>query len=822
MSAPLKPELLAPAGDWECLNAAIENGADAIYFGLEKFNARMRAQNFTLSDLPKVMETLRLRGVRGYVTFNTLVFPGELQEAESFLRACAVAGVDGLIIQDIGILKLAQEVSPDLPLHASTQMTVTDAEGINLAKQLGCSVVVLARELSLRDLEKIRRDIPIDSIPLEMFVHGALCVAYSGQCLTSESLGGRSANRGECAQACRMPYKMIVDGKALDLGSQSYLLSPQDLMGIEYIPDLIRLGVASFKIEGRLKAPEYVANVTRQYRKAIDQAWDGLKVDLSKDEKYELEMAFSRGLYPGWFEGVNHQELVHGRFGKKRGVLMGSVVRVDREAVIVLTDQAIKAGDGLVFEESGEATNHEQGGRVWHVERVGHQVKLEFERGKLNFSRINPGVRVWKTDDPVLNKKWRDSFQNPRSRRKRKINYSVCDQGGKLKAVATCGRHSVETESTMPLEVATGPGLNLEILEKQLGRLGDTFFELGSVENFLPKGMMLPLSELNRMRRDLAAELTRKVSENPGYIVNEGALVRLTTSDEKAKSPATEQVTLSVLCRDETQIEGALESGVENIYLDFEDVRKYKSAVSKIRSSGNSFVVIAPPRIFKPGESAFLKLVDDACADGILVRNFSTLAYFKKASRPYALLGDFSLNVANQITAQHLIKQIGFTSLTLSYDLHVEEVLNVLRESTPAWFELTLHQHMPMFHMEHCAFAAFLSKGTDSTNCGRPCEKHKVELQDRVGQKHPLKADVGCRNTLYNAAAQSGAEFYAQFYQAGLRRFRLELVNESKDESCRVIGVYQDLIAGKIDAQKVWKSLQVVNQLGVTRGTLSA
>ena len=288
------PELLAPAGDWECARAAIENGADAIYFGLEKFNARMRARNFTEADLPKLMEFLHRRGVKGYVTFNTLVFANEMAEAEQCLRAIISAGVDAAIAQDVGICRLIRRLSPDFPIHASTQMTITSAGGVEFARELGCNLVVLARECSLKEIEKIQKG-PTDArcrlrvagcqpgaeynpplatrhppLPLEVFVHGALCVAYSGQCLTSEALGGRSANRGECAQACRLPYDLISDGTQVPLGDRRYLLSPQDLAGLEVLSDLVRAGVASLKIEGRLKSPEYVANITRVYRQALD------------------------------------------------------------------------------------------------------------------------------------------------------------------------------------------------------------------------------------------------------------------------------------------------------------------------------------------------------------------------------------------------------------------------------------------------------------------------------------------------------------------------------------------------------------------------
>ena len=305
------PELLAPAGDWECARAAVENGADAIYFGLEKFNARMRAQNFTEADLPRLMEFLHRRGVKGYVTFNILVFENELEEAEQFLRGIIAAGTDAAIVQDVGICRLIRALSDDFPIHVSTQMTVTSAGGVDFARQLGCNLVVLARECSLKEIEQIQRAGGVGGqLPLEVFVHGALCVAYSGQCLTSEALGGRSANRGECAQACRLPYELIADGQPVPLGDRKYLLSPQDLAGLEVLPELVRLRVASLKIEGRLKSPEYVASITRLYRQKLDQIASAGRADttVTEGDRYEMEMAFSRGLYTGWFGGTNNMK----------------------------------------------------------------------------------------------------------------------------------------------------------------------------------------------------------------------------------------------------------------------------------------------------------------------------------------------------------------------------------------------------------------------------------------------------------------------------------------------------------------------------------
>ena len=322
------------------------------------------------------------------MTFNTLVFENELELAEQYFKTIIAAGVDAAIVQDIGICRLIRELSPDFPIHASTQMTITSAAGVEFARELGCSLVVLARECSIKEIEKMSRATEIQALPLEVFVHGALCVAYSGQCLTSEALGGRSANRGECAQACRMPYDLISDGKLVDLGNRKYLLSPQDLAGLEVLPELVRAGVTSLKIEGRLKTADYVASITRVYREALERVRQGLNIEEQGASHYEMEMAFSRGLSTGWFAGINNQELVHARFGKKRGVYLGEVRRVQGERVALRLNGPLKPGDGVVF-DAGNPAEKEEGGRVYAVEmnRRGEQeALLSFGHGDVNSS----------------------------------------------------------------------------------------------------------------------------------------------------------------------------------------------------------------------------------------------------------------------------------------------------------------------------------------------------------------------------------------------------------------------------------------------------
>jgi len=876
--APVCPELLAPAGDWECAKAAVENGADAIYFGLERFNARMRAKNITTADLPALMEFLHRRGVRGYVTFNTLVFADELAAAADYLKAIIAAGVDAAIVQDVGICRLIRALSADFPIHASTQMTVTSAAGVEFARNLGANLVVLARENSLKEIAAIqdaqdRAATPFAAagdgaegtphptpMPLEVFVHGALCIAYSGQCLTSESLGGRSANRGECAQACRMPYELVSDGKTVDLGDRRYLLSPQDLAGLDVLPDLVRAGVASLKIEGRLKSPEYVANITHVYRQALDAVMQEVVGAVAPNRpgspgalerplgataptfdpaaaRYDMQMAFSRGLYPGWFRGVQNQELAHARFGTKRGVFLGFVTRVGADNVTLNLEGPAKPGDGIVF-DAGRPDEKEEGGRIYYVDERKGETVLRFGRGDIDFARVHAGNRVWKTNDPELDRRVRQTYEGAQIRFRREIQLEVHGHAGApltLIARDETG-HTARADSAVPLARAEKQPLTTERLTEQLSRLGGTPFQLGALQNHLEGDVILPVSELNELRRRVAADLEARRAAPLRWKMNElpvGA-VALNRPEFNASAqgplgataPTTDPELIAVI-RELHQLEAAWNAGARTIYCEFENPKAYRDAVIRFRELQienrkskieNPSLWVAAPRVFKPGEDWIITQVLACAADGYLVRNYDHLKVF--AGR--RVRGDFSLNVANPLAADYFINHCGLERVTASYDLNISQLDALLRGAPGAWFDITLHQHMPMFHMEHCVFCAFLSTGKDYRDCGRPCDTHRVALRDRVGAEHPLKADAGCRNTVYNSRAQTGAEFAAHLLALGARNFRIEFLNETAAEVRHTVEQYRQLLAGRLSGAELWRELKLINQLGVTRGQLES
>ncbi|MGO9611208.1 MAG: DUF3656 domain-containing U32 family peptidase, partial [Verrucomicrobiia bacterium] len=402
-------------------------------------------------------------------------------------------------------------------------------------------------------------------------------------------------------------------------------------------------------------------------------------------------------------------------------------------------------------------------------------------------------------------------------RPKTRIDLTVTGEVGRPLTVEANG---VRVNSSMALQTAFKRPLTEKALRDQLSRLGETDFVLGEIHNKLVGQTILPVSELNRLRRELVEKiLSAKQAEDeehrPPAVTPVLSELLANVSQEAVERPRQ----LVALCRTMDQIVAALESGCATIYVDFEDIRRYHDAVAKVREHGAALIYLATPRIQKAGEQGFFKVIETAKPDGVLIRNLGGLDYFRNSS--LRKVGDFSLNAANPLTAELLMRE-GLERLTVSYDLNAEQVIDLLRAAPPHWFELTIHQHMPLFHMEHCVFAAFLSNGTDATNCGRPCDHHNVKLRDRVGAEHPLKADVGCRNTVYHAKAQSGGDFVRSFVEAGARVFRVELLDEDAAKTRAILQAYGDLINGiAVDPSTLFCRLNVVKQLGVTSGTLT-
>jgi putative protease len=801
---------MSPAGYWPQLRAAIEAGADAVYFGLKHFTARAKV-GFEESELPEVMRTLHRRGVRGYVTFNTLVYNSELDEAAKALAEIAEAGADAIIVQDLGVLKMARQIAPDLELHASTQMSITSADGVRMAQRLGATRATLARELSLAEVRAIREAVDCE---LEIFVHGALCVAYSGQCFSSEAWGGRSANRGQCAQACRLPYDLLVDGTQRPLGDARYLLSPGDLYAIHQVPEIVDIGISTLKIEGRYKDADYVALTTAAYRKAVDEAWAGRPVSISAEEELQLEQVYSRGLGPFFLNGTDHQAVVRGRAPRHRGVLMGTVKRVSDRGVAIEPSQAqkispLKPGDGVVFDAADwrSPEQAEEGGRIFEVV----DGELRFGNGVVQASRIRRGDLVWRTHDPDVDRVARVYTEATTPVRRQAVRVKVfAREGERLRTEWSVGPTTVEVSSEELLGTARERGVSEEYLRAQLGRLGGTAYELGGLELDVEGTPFAPASLLNKVRR----EAVEKLEEIQGGVVRR----RVGQASWPAQLSAGREAcpTVHLLVRTSEQLEAAIQLRPESITLDYLDLYGLKPSIEAVKCAGIA-VRVAAPRVLKPGEEKIADFLV-GCDCPILVRSTGLLEALR-GREVQGIVGDFSLNAANTLTAEELLG-FGVEVLTPTHDLNAEQVADLARQVGGDRIEAVAYQHLPVFHTEHCVFARFLSNGKSYLDCGRPCEEHRAALRDVSGRAHPVMADVGCRNTVFGAEAQQASAHLAAWRAAGISRFRLEFAHESAQEVVAVTRAFEDALAGFLTGSELAARLRKVTPSGITEGSL--
>lgn len=820
----MKPEVLSPVGYFPQLYAAIEAGADAVYFGLKHFTARAKV-GFTLTELPDVMRTLHKRGVKGYVTFNTLIFDHELQEAVKTAEQIVAAGADALIVQDVGIAQLLHQIAPDVAIHGSTQMSITSAEGVALAQRFGVSRVVLARELSLKDVRAIREQ---SACELEIFVHGALCVSYSGQCFSSEAWGGRSANRGKCAQACRLPYDLIVDDVLKPLGDARYLLSPGDLYALQQIPEIVDIGISTLKIEGRYKDENYVALTTDAYRRAVDAAWDNRPNPVSKEQEIAIEQSYSRGLGAFFISGTNHQTVVDGRSPRHRGVLCGRVVQVRQDSILIEPSEAqsiapLKAGDGIVFDAADWRSPEikEEGGHLYQVQAIGKRLELRFGNNALDYNRIRVGDWVWRSHDSNVDKAAKP-FTN--------ANSPVYQQALNVRVLAVEGEHlaiawevakksdiHVTVYSDEPLVSAKNQALTEDYLRQQLGRLGNTAYQLAHLTTEIEGNPFIPSSMLNRLRQKAVAALEARQAQDRELVIHEplSILDAALAQIERNESAEDTSPQLHLLVRTPEQLDAALELNPASITLDYLELEGLRPSVDKVKAAG-IVARVASPRVLKPHEQRivnFLLRLD--CP--ILVRSAGLLEALQGRT-PHSLIGDFSLNVANQVSADMFL-HLGIEKLSPTHDLNADQICQLAESIGAAKFEVIAYHHLPVFHMEHCVFCRFLSDGTSYENCGQPCETHKVALRDTQGREHPVMADVGCRNTVFGAEAQVASKHIDQMLESGIRHYRLEFVHENADTVRKVTKAFQAYFAGKINAVDLDAKLQKTVPQGTTEGS---
>ncbi len=744
-----KPELLAPAGSKEAFIAAVENGADAVYFGGTSFSARQYASNFTREGLEWAIDYAHIKGVRAYITVNTLIKDAELEKACEYLQFLCNCGADAVIVQDLGLMQMLREQLPELPVHASTQMTIHNIEGVKFLQNMGVKRIVLGRELSLEDIRIIKSQ---TEVQIEAFIHGALCFSYSGQCLLSSMIGGRSGNRGYCAQPCRKKYRIN--------GIEGCLLSPKDLNMSEHIPALVGAGIDSFKIEGRMKRSEYVAGVVRVYRKLIDRYFEAPEdFQVSEEEQRTLLQLFNRDFTTGYFFGNPGSELIS-RQPHNCGTMLGRVVKPHKKSMSIYLEAQLNIEDGIsAGEDAGIIVRSMYlNNQSVSTAAPGSVVKIPFD------NKVSAGDAVFKTYDRLL----MASLETKNSR-KIPIKMSVkahVDEHAELRI--NDGENEIAIRG-MSVSRAESKPLSRTSIEAQLKKLGGTAFEAHEIMFEIDDDIFIPLSELNSLRREAIAQLE-------GVRVQKWkrdcSKPKISPGNIKPKSkPILSVNTSSLEC-----LEAAVDSGADVIYIGELEKEDYSCAIEYGRRKGVS-VFISTPRIIK--DIMNLNMYLDLNPDGFLVANPGVLHNLHRLSVPVVL--DYPFNVFNRLTMEHLLNYS--QRITLSPELTLEEI----RRLTPFGpTECIVHGVFPLMVSEHDLISDLLPYG----------KLKEVLLKDEKGFAFPVRIDSQHRTYIMNSRQLCMLEYIPDLIKAGINCLRIEAKTYDKKCTGRITKAYRDALDG--------------------------
>ncbi|ANR71457.1 peptidase U32 [Selenomonas sp. oral taxon 126] len=778
-------ELLAPAGTKEAFLAAVENGANAVYLAGKMFGARAYASNFDEDELAEVIRHAHLKNVQVHVAVNTIVDSDELPQLKEYLSFLYDAGADAVLLQDLGAVRLAKQVVPRLPLHASTQMTVHNLAGVRALEELGFSRVVLARELSIAEIRHICAE---SRIEIESFVHGALCVCYSGQCLMSSMIGGRSGNRGRCAQPCRLPYTLVdADGKdVLGESAGNFLLSPRDLNTIELIPQLLDAGIDSLKIEGRMKRPEYVATIVHTYRKAIDHHLDHESASVDAEDRDHLAQVFNRDFTTAYMEKPQGKYMMSDRRPNNRGLLIGRVTAYDRSSHIV----SVKLSGKLAI-----------GDQVDFWVKVGGRVSVEIEhlynaRGKecreaatgdtVSFpirGKVHVHDRVFKVYDAKLMDEARRSYDPDHSARIpiRAVLYARLGEQVHLHIEDDAG-NAADSESDYVVAEANNRPLTVETVQKQMGRLGTTIFSLAELVCEMDESVMVPVSELNNLRRSAIASIEEVRMSR--FQQRRSEAVRLTAENSTGhmahKSDIQKPAALMVAVDDLAAMKAAVTAGADGILYGGESLRgaslqpKDYAAAWDYATECGVRIDYNTPRIVRGDEQAALIRLFEGFGkklpSALHVHHIGT-AYLARDRVPAVLHADYSMISYNPSTLAFL-RAYGFGEATLSPELNGKQ-MERLAGTSPIPLTALVSGRLPLMISEYCVLGSFLGN-LDTGKCSMPCRRQDYYLRDRKGVDFPVMTDQFCRMHILNSKQLSLLPYVQQLLHMGVKTLRIE------------------------------------------------
>ncbi|CDG36587.1 MAG TPA: DUF3656 domain-containing protein [Acetivibrio thermocellus] len=832
MTRDFKPELLAPCGDWEAFMAAVENGADAVYVGGKLFNARQYASNFDEEKIKEVIHYAHVRDVNVYQTMNILISDSEMREALKALERSYLAGIDGVIVQDIGLASLIRKLYPDLALHASTQMTVYNLQGVKLLEELGFKRVVLARELSLEEIQYITEN---TSLEVEVFVHGALCVCYSGQCLMSSIIGGRSGNRGKCAQPCRLPYQLLEVGEGSGLpqrkANRGYFMSPKDLCSVDILDKIIKSGVKSLKIEGRMKSAEYVATVVRIYRKYLDRLFestDSRNEGIVEKDMKDLLQIFNRGGFSkGYLEGKTGKDMMSFEKPKNWGIYVGKVMACDRAqgSIKIKLEEPLSLGDGI---EVWNGEDESPGTIVTSIRVNGKAVTEALPQQVVEVrnvkGRINKGNKVYKTSDKKLNASARESFTG-KFKKRIPIEGRITVAGGKPLSIIVKDYegNKVEVKSSyVPEKALTSPVTEEKVL-KQAAKTGQTPFEFKELLADVEDGLSVPVSEINNIRRHALNQLEIKRTDRyplrkPGNLQEK--LEDVMHFPGNSRNGEEKNLKISAcFYKDMAGLE--YESlGVDRIYLPFSMfVKENKERILSIKENAELFVFI-PPVTRGNYDKLIKSRLDDIVnmgIDGILAGNPGTVKY-AGAYPKIRIMGDFSLNIFNSVSIKTL-KDMGLDGATLSCELN----LNQIREmgKFPDFVEEVLvYGRIPLMISEYCPVGSIKGNFGKNSRCSMPCKDKDFYLVDRMNMKFPVLCDrIDCRSMIFNAKVLLLSDTVDRIKTLGIDMVRLNFTDENPKEVKDIVKMHRDLLnngSGALDSYK--QLIDKIKSRGFTKG----
>ncbi len=817
------PELLSPAGTLDAVRAAVANGANAVYLGASMYNARDEGAQLTLDELSQACAIAHARGVRVYLTFNVLIKPAELHEALAYLGECVDRGIDAAIVQDLGVVRLIQQLYPQLEIHGSTQMTVHDASGARVLERMGVARVVLARENTLEDIRRIREAVP--ELGLETFVHGALCIAYSGQCFMSGMISERSANRGSCAQSCRKDYTLTDETTGITLDS-GYLISAKDLAAHDHLEAIALLGVGCLKVEGRKKKPEYVATVTKAYRGWLDALQRGETGTTPTPDAIEpLVQIFSRGNTGGMYGGREGRSYITRTQPDNRGVTLGTVIGREGGDLVVEVSRPLAVGDGLGFEQPEQRTGATVGGTV-SVERTvsvldGVHQQIISVRMAAPRQHVPLGWRVVRTSDVTLLRTAQASYADvpiPDRVGVARVDVRVFGQaGGPLKASWHMGDIEVTVRGNVPLAPASKRALDVSQLREQFGRLGETAFKLGQLDiSGLGDGLFLPVSELNRLRQEATAQLDEQVgwarmSDGAGRALRIHDAIQLATPT--GRRPAPNVTDVRAIVYDLGDAREAAAGGATEIVLDpflrhpSPPVARVTALRDELASQGIGFR-LRTPTIVRPEERRRLDkwLALDV---PLLSGHLGLIAELGGAGRD--VIADYATNVFNQHTAA-LLFELGARRLVTSIELTTDELGQVVAPWRGEGFDVLVYGRTEGMTLEHCVLSAAFDR--KPATCRDLCvQKHtNVALTDPAGYTFAVATDSACRNRLLHSRPIDASEYLPALWNHGIRGFQL-VFNVAGDPVQDIVRAY----CTSLDALRDERT----SDLGVTRRLLN-